>query len=91
VSEPGQGTRYTVGMPSVEAGMEVGRVMQYLVELGTEVTSGQPLFIAEGDKVTMEIEAPVAGRVIEFCVPPEAEVARGAPVLILDVSAGAKL
>ena len=66
--------------------MDRGRVLEYLAELGTEVTRGQPLFVAEGDKVSMEIEAAVTGTVAEFCVALGEEVACGSPVLVLEIA-----
>ena len=48
-------------MPSVEVGMEAGRLVELLVQVGATVTVGQPLFVVEAEKVTLEIEAPAAG------------------------------
>jgi 2-oxoisovalerate dehydrogenase E2 component (dihydrolipoyl transacylase) len=74
-----------VVMPSVEVGMEEGRVVEFLVEVGSWVARGQPLFVVEADKVTIEIDAPVEGRVAELCEEPDTDVRVGSPVLVLDV------
>lgn len=79
-------TERPVVMPSVEVGMEEGRVLEFLVEVGASVAVGQPLFVVESDKVTLEIEAPVAGRVAELCAQPDTDVPVGSPVLVLDVA-----
>jgi pyruvate/2-oxoglutarate dehydrogenase complex dihydrolipoamide acyltransferase (E2) component len=79
------GARRPVAMPSVEVGMEQGRVVEFLVEVGSPVALGQPLFVVEAETVTIEIEAPAAGRVAELCAEPDTDVAVGSPVLVLDV------
>lgn len=80
------GEHRPVPMPSVEVGMEAGRLVEFLVEVGTTVTVGQPLFVVEAEKVTLEIEAPAAGRVVELCAEPGTDVRVGEPVLVLDPS-----
>jgi predicted deacylase len=50
-------------MPSVEAGMDERRLVEFRVQVGSPVVVGQPLFVVEAEKVTLEIEAPAAGRV----------------------------
>ena len=79
------GQRRPVPMPSVEVGMEAGRLVELLVQVGASVTVGQPLFVVEAEKVTLEIEAPAAGRVAELCAEPGSDVRVGSPVLVLDV------
>lgn len=79
------GERRPVVMPSVEVGMEEGRLVQFLVEVGSAVALGQPLFVVEAEKVTLEIEAPASGRVAELCAQPGADVRVGSTVLVLDV------
>jgi pyruvate/2-oxoglutarate dehydrogenase complex dihydrolipoamide acyltransferase (E2) component len=79
------GERRPVVMPSVEVGMEEGRLVEFLVEVGSSVSVGQPLFVVEAEKVTLEIEAPAAGRVAELCAQPDSDVRVGSPVLVLDV------
>lgn len=79
------GQRRPVLMPSVEVGMDEGRLVEFLVQVGSPVTVGQPLFVVEAEKVTLEIEAPAAGRVAELCAEPDSDVRVGAPVLVLDV------
>lgn len=80
------GQRRPVLMPSVEVGMDEGRLVEFLVQVGSAVAVGQPLFVVEAEKVTVEIEAPATGRIVELCVEPGTNVRIGAPVLVLDVS-----
>ena len=74
-----------VPMPSVEVGMEEGRLVEFLVEAGSTVAVGQPLFVVEAEKVTLEIEASVAGRIVELCAEPGSDVRVGSPVLVIEV------
>jgi pyruvate/2-oxoglutarate dehydrogenase complex dihydrolipoamide acyltransferase (E2) component len=80
------GAHRPVLMPSVEVGMEAGLLVELLVQVGATVTVGQPLFVVEAEKVTLEIEAPAAGRVAELCAEPGTDVRVGDPVLMLDTS-----
>ena len=80
------GQRRPVVMPSVEVGMNEGRLVEFLVQVGSPVAVGQPLFVVEAEKVTLEIEAPAAGLVAELCAEPDSDVRVGSPVLVLDVS-----
>ena len=79
------GQRRPVVMPSVEVGMDEGRLVEFLVQVGSPVAVGQPLFVVEAEKVTLEIEAPVAGRVAELCAETDSDVRVGLPVLVLEL------
>jgi pyruvate dehydrogenase E2 component (dihydrolipoamide acetyltransferase) len=72
-------------MPSVEVGMEQGRVVGFLVALGATVAVGDPLFTVEGEKAALDIESPVAGRVAELVASPGADLPVGAEVLVIEV------
>jgi pyruvate dehydrogenase E2 component (dihydrolipoamide acetyltransferase) len=51
-----------VTVPQLSIAMEEAKVSRWLVEDGVAVAAGQVLVEVETDKATMEIEAPVAGR-----------------------------
>jgi pyruvate dehydrogenase E2 component (dihydrolipoamide acetyltransferase) len=50
-------------MPKIGMEMTEAVLARWLVTEGDRVEKGQPLYELETDKVTNEIEAPVAGRV----------------------------
>jgi pyruvate dehydrogenase E2 component (dihydrolipoamide acetyltransferase) len=55
-------------MPKLGLTMTEGLVVEWLVDDGANVTTGQPVFVAETDKVNVEVEAEADGvlvRVIE--------------------------
>jgi pyruvate dehydrogenase E2 component (dihydrolipoamide acetyltransferase) len=72
-------------MPSVEVGMEQGRLVEFLVALGATVAIGDPLFTVEGEKAMLDIESPVAGRIAELVAAPDSDLAVGAEVLVIEV------
>lgn len=51
----------TLFIPRLAVSMTEGTITQWLVEDGTEVASGQPIYLLETDKTEAEIEAPAAG------------------------------
>ena len=77
----------TVALPSVEVGMEQGRLVEFLVEVGATVAVGDPLFTVEGEKAMLDIESPVAGRVAALTAAPDSELPVGAEVLVIEVAA----
>ncbi|NIM92897.1 MAG: 2-oxo acid dehydrogenase subunit E2 [Anaerolineales bacterium] len=48
-------------MPKLEMAQETGKVIEWLKEEGEQVEKGEPLFVIETDKVTVEIESPGVG------------------------------
>lgn len=51
----------TLFIPRLAVSMTEGTITQWLVEDGTEVSVGQPIYLLETDKTEAEIEAPEAG------------------------------
>ena len=64
-----------VVMPKLGLTMETGTVGAWLIEEGQSIEKGQPLLEVVTDKVTMEVEAQVAGILRKVLVPAGAEVA----------------
>src|SRR4051812_39360025 len=55
-------------MPRLSDSMEEGTVAKWLVEVGAEVTRGQPLVEIDTDKATMEYEAESDGTLLQILV-----------------------
>ncbi|MCC5947852.1 MAG: 2-oxo acid dehydrogenase subunit E2 [Nitriliruptoraceae bacterium] len=70
----------TVRMPALSATMEDAELITWLVAVGDEVRSGQPMAEVATDKVDMELESPYDGVVAELLVEPGARVDLGVPV-----------
>jgi len=72
-----------VKLPKLGSAMEDARLIQYRVEHGQHVTSGQALFEIETDKAAVEVESPADGFVRHIFVQPGTVVLPGQPVLII--------
>src|SRR5947209_8245595 len=55
-----------VTMPKLGATMTEGTVLRWLYQPGDQVTKGEPLLEIMTDKVNIEVEAPISGRLSEI-------------------------
>jgi pyruvate dehydrogenase E2 component (dihydrolipoamide acetyltransferase) len=67
-------------MPKLGLTMSEGLLAEWLVREGDDVMAGQPMFVVETDKISHEIEAADAGRIIALLTKPGDTVAVGAVV-----------
>jgi pyruvate dehydrogenase E2 component (dihydrolipoamide acetyltransferase) len=72
---------HDVTMPKLGLTMTEGLVVEWLVEDGATVTTGQPVFVVETDKTNVEVEAEADGTIVRVVeagqtVPIEAVVGR---------------
>lgn len=72
-----------VRMPALSATMEDAELLTWLVDVGDEVRSGQPLAEVTTDKVDMELESPHDGTVSELLAEPGSRVKLGETVATL--------
>jgi 2-oxoglutarate dehydrogenase E2 component (dihydrolipoamide succinyltransferase) len=73
-----------VRLPNLGAEATEARVVNWLHAVGDVVPAGEPLALIETEKATVEIEAPVAGRLAEIVVPAGADAAVGATLGTID-------
>ena len=71
-------TTTPIRMPNLGAEADAGRVIAWLRAVGDEVAAGDIVAEVETEKATVELEAPVAGRIVEIVTPAGAEVPVGA-------------
>jgi 3-methylcrotonyl-CoA carboxylase alpha subunit len=64
-----------------------GKVLAVLVEQGASVTRGQRLAIIEAMKMEHTLTAPIAGTVAEISAAPDAQVAEGAKLMLIEPQA----
>lgn len=69
-------------MPKLGLTMTEGLIVEWSVEPGDEVAPGQVLFVVETDKISNEIEAPAAGRILSLLVGEGETADVGAPVAL---------
>ena len=69
--------RSDVTMPSLGYDMEEGKVVSWLKKVGDTVERGEPIAEIETDKTTVEMEAMVAGTLVEIVADEGSTVAVG--------------
>ena len=69
-------------IPMPDLGFEAGEgeLSVWLKGVGDAVEAGEPIAEFESDKVTLEVEAPVAGVLLEHLIQPGESAATGAPI-----------
>jgi pyruvate dehydrogenase E2 component (dihydrolipoamide acetyltransferase) len=72
-------------MPDLGEGLEEGRVVEWLVAVGDEVTLNQPLVEVETAKAAVEIPSPFAGRISTLHGAEGEDVPVGAPLVTFEV------
>lgn len=58
-------TRYEYRLPDIGEGIAEAELVEWLVEVGDAVKEDQPVVAVMTDKATVELEAPVAGQIVE--------------------------
>lgn len=58
----------SVSIPTMGMGVEEGTIVEWLVDDGTRIEAGRPLYVLSTDKVDTEIESPSSG-VVRLLVP----------------------
>ncbi len=70
-------------MPPLSQTLETLVLVEWLKQSGQPVTKGEPLFLVESDKATLEVEAPVSGVVSALLVEPGTEVRVKTPIALI--------
>jgi pyruvate/2-oxoglutarate dehydrogenase complex dihydrolipoamide acyltransferase (E2) component len=78
----------TVFMPKYGMTMEAGIIVEWLVKEGDHVEEGDSLAVIETEKVSVELEAPVAGVVVEITVGTDAEIPVGEVIAYIEKGVG---
>ncbi|WP_407161100.1 pyruvate dehydrogenase complex dihydrolipoyllysine-residue acetyltransferase [Aeromonas caviae] len=84
---PAAAARQDVNVPDI-GGDEV-EVTDIMVAVGDMVEADQSIIAVEGDKASMEVPAPFAGRVVEIKVAAGAKVSTGSLVMVFEVAGAA--
>jgi len=77
-------TTTPIKVPNLGAEATGGRVVAWLKAVGDDVAAGDIVAELETDKATVELEAPVAGRIIEILQPVGVEVPVGESLALIE-------
>ncbi len=80
--------RYEFRLPDVGEGLHEAEIGQWLVQEGDWVEQDQPMVEIETDKATVEIPAPVAGRIAKILAPTGTIAQVGDPLVVIEMKAG---
>src|SRR5271154_1509017 len=80
----------TIIMPQLGETVAEGKILAWFKSVGDEIKEGDDLFEVETDKVTIEVQAIVAGRLSEIRVGPGATAKVGEVVAVVDGNMTAK-
>lgn len=76
--------RSTVKLPKLGDTADEVLVREWLVEVGDDVATGDPLMSVETDKVEVDVPSPVTGRITEKLVTEDSEIAVGHPIAVIE-------
>ena len=71
-------------MPNLGLGMETGKIVRWLKQVGDVVERGQPIAEIETDKATLEMEAMVSGTLVEVVAEEGTEAVVGEVIAYVD-------
>jgi len=71
---------YEVTIPQTGEGLQEARLLRFLKQPGDRIARDEPIFEMETDKATVEIEAPVAGVLVEWVAEPDTVLPVGSVV-----------
>jgi len=72
-----------VTLPRLGQGMEAGTIVRWLKAEGDEVAQDEPLYELDTEKVTQEVESPVAGVLLRILAGEGEEIAVGKPICVI--------
>jgi pyruvate/2-oxoglutarate dehydrogenase complex dihydrolipoamide acyltransferase (E2) component len=75
---------FEVRLPQWGMGMDEGTVQEWTCRPGDVVAVGDVLGVIDAAKVITDLESPVAGTVVEICVPEGGTVPVGSTLLVID-------
>ena len=76
--------RHTVKLPQLGETSQTVAILRWLVEVGEEVSSDQPVIEVETDKVETEVTATTSGILVERLVSIDDEVLPGTDLFVIE-------
>jgi 2-oxoisovalerate dehydrogenase E2 component (dihydrolipoyl transacylase) len=81
-------SRHTFRLPDIGEGIAEAEIVAWHVAVGDVVVEDSPLADVMTDKATVEMESPVAGRVVEVAGEVGDRIAIGSPLVVIETAAG---
>ena len=75
-----------VKMPRLGENVNSVFIVELKCEPGQQINAGEILVSVETDKATVDVESPVAGKIVEFLVKIDEEVQPGMPYVIIEIA-----
>jgi len=76
--------RHKIKLPKLSDTSDDVLVSEWIATVGDELQAGDPLLVAETDKVEVEVPTPVAGRLTERLVDVGNEIDVGTPIALIE-------
>ena len=76
--------KLTVKVPKLGLTTESVVLSEFVKAVGAEIVQGETIALLEADKASVDVEAPIGGRLIQLLAEPGAELAIGAPLAIIE-------
>ncbi len=77
---------FEVLMPPLSQTLDTLVLVEWLKRAGESVSKGEPLFLVESDKATLEVEAPASGVLTTLLVEPGVEVRVKTPIALIAIA-----
>ena len=76
--------KLTVKVPKLGLTTESVVLSEFVKAVGAEIAQGETIALLEADKASVDVVAPIGGRLIQLLAEPGAELAIGAPLAIIE-------
>lgn len=73
-----------------DLGVDTAEISEWLVKEGDVVTAEQPLVLVESDKASVEVPAPVSGKIVKFLVNAGDTVSNGQDFVVIEAAGSVK-
>lgn len=80
--------KVTLKLPRLSSNMQEATIAAWHRQTGESFSAGEPLYAVETEKVTADVEAPCAGRLLEILMPTGSNGEVGDQVCIIDKTDG---
>jgi pyruvate dehydrogenase E2 component (dihydrolipoamide acetyltransferase) len=79
---------YTVTLPDIGEGVVEGEVIEWLKNVGDQVTQDEPVVVVMTDKATVELPSPYPGKIVKHYFKPGEISIKGKPLYDLELAEG---